>query len=51
MLCSGLNLFLAIRPPLAINFKNTNLTYGPILRVQITEEKLFQKSLGLIHEE
>ena len=36
MICSGLYLFLAIRPPLAINLKNTNLTYGPILRGQVS---------------
>jgi len=31
MIFSGLKLFLAMGPPLAINFKNTNFTYGPFL--------------------
>ena len=30
MICSGLYLFLAIRPPFGNKLKNTNLTYGPI---------------------
>ena len=35
MICSRLNLFLAMGPPLAINYTKTLLPYGPILRGQV----------------
>ena len=35
MICSRLNLFMSMGPPLAINLKKTYLIFGPILRGQV----------------
>ena len=48
MVCSGLNLFLAIGAPWALNFKNTHLTFGFILRGQVSGLNfLFSLSINL----